>query len=59
MGTGFVTVKTEGPLAFVQLNRPPANAYNLDCSRQTPRPPAPTGGQSGRIDQATPPLRGT
>ncbi len=30
MDTGFVTVKTEGPLAFVQLNRPPANAYNLD-----------------------------
>ena len=30
MGTNFVTLKVEPPLGFVQLNRPPANAYNLD-----------------------------
>lgn len=30
MGTEFVTVKADGPLAFLQLNRPPANAYNLE-----------------------------
>jgi len=30
MGTNFVTVKVDGPVAFLQLNRPPANAYNLD-----------------------------
>ncbi|MEK7863595.1 MAG: enoyl-CoA hydratase/isomerase family protein, partial [Chloroflexota bacterium] len=26
----LVSVKIDGPLAFVQLNRPPANAYNLE-----------------------------
>src|SRR3972149_8078239 len=30
MGTGFVTLKVEPPLGFVQLTRPPANACNLD-----------------------------
>ncbi len=30
MGTNFVNVTVDGPLAFVHLNRPPANAYNLD-----------------------------
>ena len=30
MGTNFVTVKVDGPLALLQMNRPPANAYNLD-----------------------------
>ncbi|MBI2493771.1 MAG: enoyl-CoA hydratase/isomerase family protein [Candidatus Rokubacteria bacterium] len=30
MGTEFVTVTADGPLAFLQLNRPPANAYNLE-----------------------------
>ncbi len=30
MGTDFVTVKVDGPLAFLQLTRPPANAYNLE-----------------------------
>ncbi len=30
MGTNFVTLKVEPPLGLVQLNRPPANAYNLD-----------------------------
>ncbi|MBI2462362.1 MAG: enoyl-CoA hydratase/isomerase family protein [Candidatus Rokubacteria bacterium] len=30
MGTNFVGVKLDGPVAFLELNRPPANAYNLD-----------------------------
>src|ERR687895_1444227 len=30
MGTSFVAVKPDGPLAFLELARPPANAYNLD-----------------------------
>jgi len=30
MAGRFVTLKLDGPLAFVGLNRPPANAYNLD-----------------------------
>jgi enoyl-CoA hydratase/carnithine racemase len=33
MTTGVVTVKIDGRLAFLQLNRPPANAYNLDFLR--------------------------
>ncbi len=28
--SGCVTVKVDGLLAFLQLNRPPANAYSLD-----------------------------
>lgn len=30
MAGSLVTLKMDGPLAFMQLNRPPANAYNLD-----------------------------
>lgn len=30
MGTNFVGVKVDGPVAFLEMNRPPANAYNLD-----------------------------
>ena len=30
MAGSFVSLKVDGPLAFLQLNRPPANAYNLD-----------------------------
>lgn len=29
----LVSVRIDGPLAFVQLNRPPANAYNLEFLR--------------------------
>lgn len=30
MGTNFVGVEVDGPVAFLEMNRPPANAYNLD-----------------------------
>lgn len=30
MGTKFVGVKVDGPVAVLEMDRPPANAYNLD-----------------------------
>ena len=38
MAGSFVSLKVDGPLAYLQLNRPPANAYNLDVLKDLDRP---------------------